>query len=245
MYIIRIDQERLHNLLNEYGYQFTIKEKFLLDSVMHFERLDNPLRIEDRELEIAQFVKFLRLCGDNSYKITSTIKHSQQGKLKNSPESFTLEDRYIITAIRLIAEEMLHRVDDGFRDYCWGWDEKPKTKETLDRFEEFEDFKEPYSDEELNQIIEYRKGLASKEPSGNAEKGRTPYYLYNTFREAGFFGHSKQKEYCFLYDWCVLAGLANDIGKGYSGTIGKEKYQQIKNWITAYEKFINSLKLRF
>ena len=130
MYIIRIDQERLHNLLNEYGYQFTIKEMFLLGSVMHFENLDNPLRIDGRELEIAQFVKFLRLCGDNSYKITSTIKHPQQGKLKNSSESFILEDRYLITAIRLIAEEMLHRVDDGFRGGCWERDGKPITKTT-------------------------------------------------------------------------------------------------------------------
>jgi hypothetical protein len=63
--------------------------------------------------------------------------------------------------------------------------------------------------------------------------------MYN--KNKGYFGHSKIKEYSYLYDWCVLNNLANDIGEGYSGIIGKEKYQQVKNWITAYEKYKKNL----
>ena len=34
----------------------------------------------------------------------------------------------------------------------------------------------------------------------------------------------------------MLEELTNYIGDGFSGTIGKEKYDKVKNWISAYEK---------
>ena len=50
----------------------------------------------------------------------------------------------------------------------------------------------------------------------------------------GILGNNKTKDYSFIYDILVIRGKANDIGKGFSGTIGKEKCQTIRNWINAY-----------
>lgn len=237
--MIKVNIEALESLLSNYGYQFSRREITLLKCAHYMWEEDTKLW--GNKLEIAQFVQFLRLCGENSYKITSTIQHPKRGKIKGSTESFTFNGSYVSTPIYLMAEEMLHSVSEGEYEYIFGWDEKPIIEGYSYLFSGISELRKPYSDEELHQIIEYEKKKIQRICKGNAKKGRKLYFVYNKLKEAGHFGNSKQKEYSFLYDWYVLSGLANDIGEGYSGTIGKEKYQQVRNWITAYEKFKNSL----
>lgn len=237
--MIEIDINELQVLLNKYDYQFPKKEFFLLKYI-HSE-VKEDTKLWGNKLEIAQFVQFLRLCGKNSYKIISTIQHPQKGKVKGSAESFTFNSSYISTPISLMAEEMLHSVSEGEYEYIFGWNEKPIIEGYSYLFSGLSDLREPYSDEELKQIIEYEKKKAQSKPKRNASIGKRLYFVYKKLKEAGYFGQSKQKEYSFLYDWYVLGGVANDIGEGYSGNIGKEKYQQVKNWITAYEKYKNNL----
>lgn len=239
--IIEVNEEELQELLAKYGYQFPKYEYFLLKHASIDGKEDGY--IWGDSLTIAQFVKFLRQCGDeNSYKITSTIKHPQKGKVKGSTESFTFSDRYMNMHLLSMAEQMLHYVSEGEYEYHFNWDEKETSHDIgieghYLSIEGFHEVKEPYTDEELDKIIEYEKAKAQRICTGNAAKGKRLCFVYHKFKEAGHFGQSKQKEYSFLYDWYVLAGLANDIGKGYLGSIGKEKYQQVKNWITAYENF--------
>lgn len=243
--MIEVNKEGLQELLTKYGYQFPKYEYSLLKYASIDSNEDDC--IWGNSLTIAKFVKFLRLCGDNSYKITSTIKHPQRGKVKGSTESFTFSDRYMNMHLLSMAEQMLHYVSEGEYEYHFNWTEKEISHDIgieghYLSIEGFHEVKESYTDEELDMIIEYEKAKAQKVCTGNAAKGKQLYFVYHKFKEAGYFGQSKQAEYSFLYDWYVLAGIANDIGEGYSGSIGKEKYQQIKNWITAYEKFKGSLK---
>ena len=95
---------------------------------------------------------------------------------------------------------------------------------------------EPYTDEELNNIIEYEKEKESNQPklTQNGKIGRTCYSFYKALKLQGILGNNKTKDYSFIYDILVIRGKVNDIGKGFSGTIGKEKYQNIRNWINAY-----------
>ena len=244
--MIEVNIEGLQKLLAKYGYQFSKYEYALLKYANNESKEDD--NIWGNSLTIANFVKFLRLCGNNSYKITSTIKHPQRGKVKGSTESFTFSDRYMNMHLLSMAEQMLHYVSEGEYEYHFNWAKK-ETSHIIGieghylSIDGFHEVKEPYTDEELDMIIEYEKAKAQKVCTGNAAKGRKLHFVYHKLKDAGYFGQSKQKEYSFLYDWYVLAGIANDIGEGYSGSIGKEKYQQIKNWITAYEKFKNSLKV--
>lgn len=238
--VFQVDKESLQNLIDKYGYKFTKKEVALLSHVSSFTKEDADLW--GKRLEIAQLVQFLRLCGDNSYKITSTIQNAQNGKIKGSSDSITFNSSYISNSILLMAEEMLHLVSEGEYEYVFGWDSKPSIEAEPFWFSGFSELTEPYSDEELNQIIAYEKKRSERIPKGNAQIGRRLYIVYDKLKNAGYFGQSKQKEYCFLYDWYVIAGMVNDVGEGYSGTIGKEKYQYIKNWIKAFENFRNKLK---
>lgn len=243
--MVEVNIEELESLLAEYGYQFPLYEFSLLKYADIDSKEDET--IWGNGLTIANFVKFLRLCGDNTYKITSTIKHPQKGKVKGSSESFEFSDRYMNMHLLSMAEQMLHYISAGEYEYHFNWAEKESShcigiEGHYLSIQGFHEVKKPYSDEELDQIIEYEKGKSQRKCTGNAAKGKKLHFIYNKFKEAGYFGQSKQKEYSFLYDWYVLAGIANDIGKGYSGSIGKEKYQYIKNWITAYEGFRNKLK---
>ena len=241
--MIKVNIEALESLLSNYGYQFSRREITLLKCALYMWKEDTKLW--GNKLEIAQFVQFLRLCGENSYKITSTIQHPQKGKVKGSAASFTFSERYMNMHLLSMAEQMLHYVSGGEYEYQFNWEEKEMTDPNIEgHFYSIEGFPKvfkPYSDEELSKIIEYEKKKAERKPKGNANLGRRPYFVYNKFKDAGHFGQSKQKEYSFLYDWYVLAGIANDIGEGYTGVIGKEKYQQVRNWITAYERFKNNL----
>lgn len=241
--MIEVNIEALESLLLKYDYQLSKYEFALLKHVSLDNKEDSY--IWGDSLTIANFVKFLRQCGDNEYKITSTIKHPQKGKVKGSAASFTFSDRYMNMHLLSMAEQMLHYVSEGEYEYQFKWEEKEMTDPNIEgHFYSIEGFPEvfkPYSDEELSKIIEYEKKKAERKPKGNAAVGKRLYFIYNKFKEAGYFGQSKQKEYSFLYDWYVLAGIANDIGEGYSGTIGKEKYQQVRKWITAYEKHKNNL----
>ncbi len=236
--MIEIKEELLNDLLREYGYELPKYEYGLL-RYLPSNKDSHRIMMWDNLL-IAKFVKFLRLCGNNEYKIVSTIKHPQKGRVEGSVESITFDDNHLYLHMRALAEQMLHYAGEGDYEYEFGWDE-----DRLDDEEEWGCVRimfEPYSDEQLDKILEYEHTKAERKKGlkGNAFKGKRLYFVYRTFEKAGYFGESKQKEYSFLYDWCVLAGVANDIGEGYSGLIGKEKYQQIKNWFTAYEKYVNN-----
>lgn len=100
-------------------------------------------------------------------------------------------------------------------------------------------FTEPYTDEELNEIIAYESNQEErKNLSKNALIGKRLVFLHEFLSKKNIFGNcvrgERTKEYCFLYDYLVLIGKANDIGKEHSGSAGKEKYTNVKNWISAY-----------
>lgn len=50
-----------------------------------------------------------------------------------------------------------------------------------------------------------------------------------------------RKKFSFIYDMLVIKGLASNIGVGYSGGIGREKAQFIRNNIKAYYRRIGTI----
>lgn len=56
-----------------------------------------------------------------------------------------------------------------------------------------------------------------------------------------FDGWNQRKIYCFLYDLCVLHGIAPDMGKAFAGDTAKEKEDWVKYRLKAYsENYWNS-----
>lgn len=223
-----------NNLSEKYGYKFSrmdwleISQPYLKKEVW----LDN---VGDCLL-LAKFIKFLRSCGDNEFKISSTIKEPQKGEVKGSNIVFCFKNHKVTSELQETINNLLVKVADIES-------ERMKYKANVPmEIRELYAKGSHYTNEEIEQIIKYEeKHRPKKKMTKNVEIGLSLYDIYMYNKNKGYFGHSKIKEYSYLYDWCVLNNLANDIGEGYSGVIGKEKYQQVKNWITAYEKYKNNL----
>lgn len=189
--------------------------------------------------QIAELIKFLRSCDGNPLKISGIIKKPYKGQVKGSNISFNLNDKHTLYYLEQFLNTILERNQDGFYQYKFGWNFKEPIKYykgTAPYYEIEEDsfFTEPYTDEELDKIIKYEKERNQLKLTKNGKLGRACYYLYSALEKQGILGNSKTKDYSFIYDILVIKGKANDVGEGFSGTIGKEKYQTIKNWINAY-----------
>ena len=133
--------------------------------------------------------------------------------------------------LHMYMNTMLYNSQDGFYQYWFDWEDKEYFWEDRSIFQ-------PYTDEELDKIIAYENYSDAKNNAikGNGRIGKKCWHWYSKLKEKKSFGGGKQKEYSFIYDLVVLAELINYIGDGFSGTIGKEKYDAVRSWITAYKK---------
>lgn len=90
----------------------------------------------------------------------------------------------------------------------------------------------------MDKIIAYETLQKAKRDAikGNGKIGQKCWHWYSKLKEKGGLGGGIVKEYSFVYDVCVLKGLVNYIGDGFSGVVGKEKYDAVKSWIKTYGK---------
>ncbi len=196
-------------------------------------------------LKIALFIKFLKSCAGNGIQLTSTVSNPEKGEVKGSAKKIIIDDELLLDNIYLLANTLLEANSDGTYQYEFDWEFKDKIKykrglAPVYEIQESPFYTEPYTDEELNSIIAYESNREKrKNLTPNASIGKRLSFIYNALIKQKIFGNTargeKTKEYSFLYDYLVLIGITNNIGTGYSGYIGKEKYTHVKNWISAYQ----------
>lgn len=233
-------------LCNMYGYVSILNNRnaFMLFSYFTSENDWKDLVIGNN-LKIALFIKFLKSCAGSRIQLTSTISNPDKGEVKGSTKKIIIDDKLLLDNIYLLANTLLEANSDGTYQYEFDWEFKDKVKykrglAPVYEIQESPFYTEPYTDEELNSIIAYESSREKrKELTPNALIGKRLDFIYNTLVKQKIFGNSargeKTKEYSFLYDYQVLIGIANNIGIGFSGCIGKEKYTNVKNWISAYK----------
>ena len=239
---IMVGLENLQLLLDEYGFGFTQNDSWVLRDVETFWCGNEDVKCI---LEIAKVLKFLNLCGEgNTYEIKSTIINEDTGKLKGWTEKVGFKSAGVY---RILYNELMDRLG-------WFYDYNIFNSVVKD----FEDFEVEdkcmlksendliYGDlnvipnETLDVIIrEYSKRLECK-TVGNARLGRIANIIYNNLKEKdGYRTATYVKQYSFIYDLFVLYGKVSDsCGKGFMSGVGREKYQNVKNWITAYKTFM-------
>ena len=257
---------KLQGLLEEYGYKFDKKEISYLRHDLN--PINNTPSYVDMErgvvrLEIAKFLLHLDLCGENEYKIDSKIKYEQEGMPKGVNKKFTFKTTEVWHILRCALQEELWRASyfelakpylevrrkvDSMEEVTYEELFLSVGESKLGSRKDFDEimqdcFNEVYSYEELKKIVEYEEKELLKQckPNSDASKGKRLYWVYHKFVDVGVFGGEKTKEYSFLYDWYVACGRACDLGKGFSGSIGNDKYQKVKQWIKAYEKHLEKL----
>ncbi|WP_291528847.1 hypothetical protein [Bacteroides sp. UBA939] len=233
-------------LCSRYGYTSILNDKktFMLFSLFTSKDDWKDLVIGNN-LKIALFIKFLKSCAGNGIQLIGTVSNPEKGEVKGTVKKFVLDDELLLDNIYLLANTLLEANSDGFYQYEFGWEYKDKIqyKEGIAPVYEIQEdpfYTEPYTDEELNTITAYELSKEKKNVlSPNALIGKRLSFIYNALSQKNIFGNSargeKTKEYCFFYDYLVIIGKTNNIGAEYSGSVGKEKYTNVKNWINAYQ----------
>lgn len=226
--IVIPEYDRILSLLEEYSYRKLNEDEI---SKLFIVSLDiNTCKVNSDKLDLATFIKFLYLCGrgEGEYKITSTIKDTEEGKVKGTKEEIIISG-YLVDMLHIFAEMKLNSI---IKDYY----NQPYIREN------YEDYRHEFTYKELNTIINdtKKKNEGSYNLSRNEELGLQTLSIIRELDILNIPKKPKRKLYSFIYDLLVIREEVNDIGKGFSSIIGKEKAEYIRNCIKAYNKKQNS-----
>lgn len=219
--------EKLKQLIELYDYQEYVNPEITYKII---KSLKKKIKAIDYE-EIARLILLLKLCKGSEIKVSSTINSTTAGYVKGKNMTITIKSEVFQSLIENMLNTYLLREREGLYINKFGLTPK--------EFQTFQDgsksnFKELLSEQELNSILN-EESVKIIIPQ-NASEGIFINSLLNLL-----FGdntaHKRVKEYSFVYDILVLSNKANFIGEGYIGTIGKEKYDYIKNRIQAWESY--------
>lgn len=238
-------------LIKQYGYNIPSK---LIDYLkyyfydIHFNDIEDDYQTI---IDCSSLIDLLTSCigktvNVNNIVIKGEINNPQEGENKNTTKSITLRSKFLLEMLKLFTNTLLNnRYSDLFKDE-FGWEAKGKCSndnmpselmiETTFTDKELSFFKQPFSKEDIQTILNKFKNEYLPPYRGNAKQGYYYYWEYIFFKTWKIFKGEMIKEYSFIYDIAVLYGQENKLDKGFSGIIGKEKYQRIKNCINAYLK---------
>lgn len=176
----------------------------------------------ERQKEVARFIQLLRGCRGSKLTIKGVITNPAGNQIKGIELTATISSEEFQFLLDICSNSYLYRVTEGFP---WSNDDTCLI------------FYPPLSDDKLGEILE--KDIKDLYPlRGNALKGcQAKLLLDYILPETGNW--SKTKQYSLIYDFIRLQGK---IGKkivtaeGFSGDIGREKFQEVSNWLKAYQK---------
>lgn len=206
--------------------------------------------ISTRLKEIPLLIQFLRTCEGSTLEIKGTITKPKGKQVKGTELTATISNQQFLTWLELFANTWFESQQDGLFQHKFGWEFKqPLTlrEDLAPVYEEEQDpfFTEPYSDEELSQIIDYYDKLEKSHLkfSKNGELGRLADRIVSLMKSV-CIDWKATKLYSFVYDIMLLGkctGKECITEEGFSGDIGREKSQQVRNWLQAYDRDIGKV----
>lgn len=164
---------------------------------------------------------------------------------KGITEKFTLSDNLTKFYLKLLANTIYH--------YKTTFEINFQGKKTINKniykddlttgFMNKEIFIEPYTSEEIKLAWENSKlhNFGIKETANMRIGNKCSFIeaqLIPTLKKDII---TKTKLYSFIYDILVLYKEVSDLGEGFNGSIGREKYQNVKNWIKANQEYENKI----
>ncbi len=218
--------DKLNELIKSYNYQSNVNFRSLYMLVKYL--IDyNKGYINYKE--VAELLLLLKLCKGSEIRISGTIKTQSERYVKGT--NITITIKYEI--FQSILENMLNTYLINKREHLYINDIGLNQKEyTILQDGDKSNYKALLNEEELNSIVEYESDFLVL--PRNASEGMLLWTMVNNLLE-DITDHKKVKEYSFVYDILVLVNKVNYAGEGYNGTIGKEKYDYVKNRIKAWE----------
>lgn len=208
----------------------------LLRMRIHIDTPDNTI------IQVAKLALLMRSCMGGKIEIRCTISDPQKGEVKGTSKAIEIESdffnvhfsKFLHTLISQGNEHLYtnHIMNGAMGDY--------KERYVFGDF----GFIEDWTEAELKAIIAYEENNLNRRLTQSAKLGRRLAFVLEKLNEYGLFeGMNQRKTYSFLYDWCVLNGVANDIGEDFSGSLGKEKADWVKNRLNAFHKQISKIAI--
>ena len=199
-------------------------------------RENNVTMFVDESIQLAELISWLRKKDRTSLQLKT-----------NKDDTIEINGRYIISELEKWANSLLNEVSN----YCF-------QDLYIERKVFFDDtglsYCEPYTDEELEEIIkvekktvparlkEKRANLLTRKPNkDNVYPGMVLTTWYREFENAGMFAAKKtnkndnailRKEYYLLYD-CMVALGKFDENVAYE----EQKFEKVRDCIKAYKKY--------
>lgn len=248
-------QQAIKALMDYYGiddFNWYLESKILQEDdavsyVLADELVDGKFSFEvsywsNLERELAMLIQLLRSCKDSELTIKGKITHPHNNEIKGTEKEVTLTCVPFLQDLELILNNYMSA--DGIVDWCLHDDIEVIRKPII-----INDFRweklltglhEPFADDEICEYFEQTNSYLKKKNNEpiNYKLGRLAnslLYIVNAMTQ----GFTTRKRYSFLYDAMLLGGFVGKkpiTDKGFSGDIGREKAQKVKDWLKAYEK---------
>lgn len=197
-----------------------------------------------QDAEVPKLIRFLRACEGSTIKLRGNATKPLGKLVKGSELALTISDPDFLLFLEKSANTWLKkRYGDNFED-IFGWDAKKAVtsqKDTGEEYNQIEDsfFTEEFSNEEIEKIINYFKKQSKEKSSENGIRGFVADNICKLILPATK-GWTQTKQYSFVYDVMLVGKCTGKIAiteEGFSGDIGREKAQQVRNWIKAFERY--------
>lgn len=205
-------------------------------------------------VELPLLIRFLRTCEGSAIEMKGTITKPQGRQIKGTEVSVKVTNHSFLKWLEMFVNTWLEKEQDGLFQYVFGWKDKEpitwmRTESSGSNTEriEYKDpyFTEDYSDEELEKIIQHYN-QESKFIKKSTKNGELGFIASKIIEYVQPLSHEwkQTKLYSFVYDMMLVGkcvGKVAIIEEGFSGDIGREKSQQVRNWIKAYNRDLERL----
>lgn len=196
----------------------------------------HDLRAERKKIrEMAQLMKFLKSCGAGELTISVKSKACGNRKPKISKVILSSDMCFHYTLEKMVCSYLSGLLDD------WGLGKKP-----FDVFPNYPNgesmqyhYLDPYSTEDLDEIIEATKSPRDKirvDKNQNAMLGYFASMALEIIDPVTPNNFTKTKLYSFVYDIMAIGEIVVDRGEGFSGDIAREKLQDVRHWLDAFQE---------
>ena len=237
---IEIDTKDIKELMEFYGFQDLMQygavTSCLLGSVVQF--LVNKYKTQLDMRELLSLVKVLRLCHgggeENPLILKRTITTTSKYGLKGQVKTITISNNYILTALELFAKRLL--IEENNLWIQWNMLDKYHSQSMNDSY----DGNELNDDEIIDMMENYYSTIPQTNVTNNSHLGRVARYILVMLDKWCICSNkpNKTKLYSFVYDlmrWAKFTGKTCITEEGFSGDIGREKCQQVRNWLKAWD----------
>lgn len=196
--------------------------------------IDHATQTSFKDLPL--LIQFLRTCEGSDIELRGKIQNPHGKQVKGTELKVTISNHHFLRCLELFANTWLEQQQNELYQDEFGWDSKEPLKVNDEEQDPY--FTDPYTDEEINDIIDYYERLEKsyRKYTKKGELGRLAVRIVDIIEPVAT--DMKQIDcYSFVFDVMLKGGMTGEDSITYEGK-GREKADQVRYWLNAYKKAI-------